>query len=150
MLPASSITQLPAISPSGPAPSCCRHFGFQQSRLWTEEGIGFVVRRCVVDFLAPARLDDLLLVASRITEMRGASIDLRAERDARRLGLVRLQVKLVCIEPRRPAGGCRRPFAAPRELRASNNWTEDGNQWVEAAWRSPAPPGMACHPGRCS
>ncbi len=25
-----------------------RHFGLQQSRLWAEQGIGFVMRRCVV------------------------------------------------------------------------------------------------------
>ena len=74
-----------------------RTLGTQQSQLAAEAGILFVIRRCVADFLAPARLDDRLEVASRLIDLRGASIDLH--QDVRRDGavLVRLQVRLACM-----------------------------------------------------
>ena len=105
-----------------------RHLGFQQSRLLAEDGISFVMRRCVVDFVAPARLDDELLVASRLTELRGASLDLRQNVTRSGLELARLQVKLAC----KSMSG--RPARLPPSVRAafatllSNNWSEDGNQ----------------------
>ena len=101
-----------------------RHLGFQQSRLWAEDRIGFVIRRCVADFLAPARLDDLLLVASRPTGLRGASLDLRQNVMRGGLELVRLQVKLACMSINgRPA--------TVRDALANflgNDWSEYGNQ----------------------
>lgn len=105
-----------------------RHFGFQQSRLLAEDGIGFVIRRCVADFLAPARPDDLLLVASRPTGLRGASLDLRQNVMRDGLELVRLQVKLACMS----ISG--RPARLPATVRAAlanfmgNDWSEYGNQ----------------------
>ena len=63
-----------------------RTLGMQQSQLAAETGILFVIRRCVADFLAPARLDDRLEVASRLIDLRGASIDLH--QDVRRDGAV--------------------------------------------------------------
>jgi acyl-CoA thioester hydrolase len=105
-----------------------RHFGFRQSRLWTEQGIGFVIRRCVVDFLAPARLDDLLLVTSRLIEMRGASLDLQQNVTRDGLELARLQVKVACMSvDGRPA---RLPAAVRSALAnfSGNDWSEDGKQ----------------------
>lgn len=104
-----------------------RHLGFQQSRLMAEDGIGLVIRHCVVDFIAPARLDDQLLVASRLTALRGASLDLRQSVTRDGLELVRLQVKLAC----KSMSG--RPARLPPSVRAafakllSNDWSEDGN-----------------------
>lgn len=103
-----------------------RDLGMQQSRLWSEDGIGFVVRRCTADFLAPARLDDHLLVASRLLDLRGASLDL--EQVVRRddLDLVRLRVKLACMT----ADG--RAARLPERVRAAiaefsgNIWRDDG------------------------
>ncbi|TWB47797.1 YbgC/FadM family acyl-CoA thioesterase [Nitrospirillum viridazoti] len=37
-------------------------------------GVAFAVRRCMMDFLAPARLEDTLLVRSRITSVTGATV----------------------------------------------------------------------------
>ena len=73
-----------------------RGAGVHQSRLMAEEGIAFVMRQCLADFLLPARLDDGLIVASRLLELRAASLDL--EQIVRRadVDLVRLQVKLAC------------------------------------------------------
>lgn len=74
-----------------------RGAGLHQSQLLAEEGIAFVVRQCIADFFLPARLDDGLIVASRMMDLRGASLDL--EQIVRRgdADLVRLQVKLACL-----------------------------------------------------
>jgi acyl-CoA thioester hydrolase len=105
-----------------------RGMGLQQSRLWAEQRIGFVIRRCLADFLAPARLDDELLVTSRLLELRAASLDFAQciRRDG--LELVRLQVKLACIGiDGRPA---RIPAAVHTALVgfSGNSWVDDGKQ----------------------
>jgi acyl-CoA thioester hydrolase len=38
------------------------------------EGMIFAVRRLTIDYLKPARMDDVLVVATRTVEMRGASL----------------------------------------------------------------------------
>jgi acyl-CoA thioester hydrolase len=105
-----------------------RALGLQPSRLWAEDGIGFMVRRCVADFLAPARLDDALIVESRLRELRGASLDLDQTVRREGLELVRLQVKLACLT----TDG--RPARLPARVRAAlgkfsdNLWQDDGKQ----------------------
>ena len=42
----------------------------------SEGRMGFVVRRMLCDFLAPARIDDLLVVETRFIELRGARMEL--------------------------------------------------------------------------
>lgn len=88
-----------------------RSRGVGQERLRNEEGILFAVRRCAVDYLASARLDDLLTVESRITAFGGASVEfeqaiLREERV-----LVKLSLRVACID----TGG--RPIRLPASLR---------------------------------
>jgi acyl-CoA thioester hydrolase len=58
------------------------------------------VRRCEVDYLVPARLDDMLEVRTRILELSGAAIE--AEQIVARddSELARLKLVLVCIGPR--------------------------------------------------
>jgi acyl-CoA thioester hydrolase len=73
-----------------------RALGLQQSTLLAEDGISFVVRRCVADFLAPAQLDDHLVVTTRVTDLRGASLDLEQTVHRDGLALVRLQVRIAC------------------------------------------------------
>lgn len=51
-----------------------RVLGADHSRVLEETGVAFAVRRCTVDYDAPARLDDDLEVLSRITDIGGASI----------------------------------------------------------------------------
>nr|WP_244868906.1 tol-pal system-associated acyl-CoA thioesterase [Photorhabdus noenieputensis] len=50
-----------------------RQHGIHQQRLLDEQ-IAFVVRHMVVDYRAPARLDDMLEVQSEITDIRRASL----------------------------------------------------------------------------
>jgi acyl-CoA thioester hydrolase len=50
--------------------------GFDHRTLQARFGVVFTVRRCRVDYLAPARLDDLLEARTRIARVGGASLDL--------------------------------------------------------------------------
>src|SRR5260370_25777361 len=43
-----------------------RRLGIEQQRLREETGLGLVVRRCTADYLLPARLDDDLVIATRL------------------------------------------------------------------------------------
>lgn len=86
-----------------------RFFGIEQSQL----PVVFVVRRCDADFRRPAHLDDLLEVHSWVTEVKGASLDV--EQRVRRDGedLVRLSVRVACVDLN--AGG--RPARIPADVR---------------------------------
>jgi acyl-CoA thioester hydrolase len=52
-----------------------RGAGIDQSALYAgDASLGFAVRRMTIDWLRPARMDDLLLIDTEISEMRGASL----------------------------------------------------------------------------
>jgi acyl-CoA thioester hydrolase len=104
-----------------------RGLGMQQSRLAAEDGILFVIRRCIADFLAPARLDDQLVVASRLLDVRGASIDLEQNVTRDGLDLVRLRVKLACMDNDGRATRLPPSVRAALEF-SSNHWSENGKQ----------------------
>jgi acyl-CoA thioester hydrolase len=76
-----------------------RELGVGQRELREAKGVAFAVRRCNVDYMAPAKLDDVLEIRTRITGLRGAAIE--AEQIVARDNdqLVRLNVMLVCIGP---------------------------------------------------
>jgi len=71
------------------------------------------VRECAIDYLAPARLDDVLEIRSSLVEVRGAS--LRARQTVHRNGdlLARIRLRLACVTE---AG---RPARFPARLRAA-------------------------------
>jgi len=52
-----------------------RALGFEHGTLAGEQGLVFAVRRLEIDYLAPAIIDDLLNVETRVGESRGAAID---------------------------------------------------------------------------
>ncbi len=92
-----------------------RFLGVEQSRLAADEGVVFAVRRCEVDFFKPARLDDDLEVHSRISGLKGASLE--AEQSVRRGPdeLVRLNVQVACVKQSGTGG----PVRIPAAIRAS-------------------------------
>lgn len=53
--------------------------GIDHRELMEQHGVWFVARRCVIDYLKPARLDDLLSVRTSIQEMRTTSLLMRQE-----------------------------------------------------------------------
>jgi acyl-CoA thioester hydrolase len=90
-----------------------REIGGDEARVLKDSGLLFVVRRCEVEYLQAARLDDLLEVETRVTGFAGATLDLAqtVRRDA--VDLVAMSVKLACLNP---AG---RPARLPAVLRAA-------------------------------
>ncbi len=85
--------------------------GINQSEMTTRYGMAFAVRNCAIDFRAPARLDDLIEVRSRFTELVGATLSgvQAIWRGAEEL--VRLEVRVACL---RENG---RPTRIPEPLR---------------------------------
>ena len=90
-----------------------REIGGDEAKAIRMSGLLFVVRRCEIDYLQSARLDDLLEVATRVTGFAGATLDL--EQTVRRAGadLVAMNVTLACLN----AAG--RPARLPAALRAA-------------------------------
>ncbi len=76
-------------------------------------GGGWVVRRCSVEYLRPARLDDELDVCTRIRALGGASADLEQIVQRRGVDLARLDLHLAFITPKG------RPGRLPAPLRAA-------------------------------
>lgn len=74
-----------------------RMLGLDHGTLRRRYGLVFVVRRCTLDFLAPAGLDDVLEVETRLVRRGGASIDLvqTVARDGR--PVVRAEVRLALL-----------------------------------------------------
>jgi acyl-CoA thioester hydrolase len=53
-----------------------RCLGLDHASLRDRFGLVFAVRRCAIDYRAPARLDDLLELETRLLRLGGASLDL--------------------------------------------------------------------------
>jgi acyl-CoA thioester hydrolase len=89
-----------------------RLLGFEHSQIRDSEGINWTVRRCVIDYRRPARLDDRILVESGIVALGGASLDIEQIVRAADGGLLASAVlKLACMH----ANG--RPARLPQGLR---------------------------------
>ncbi len=78
-----------------------RGLGFEQDQLRDEAGVVFVVRRVEIDYLAPARFNDLLDVSLRLVEAGRASIDVVQEIETGPTRLACASVKLVCVDAAR-------------------------------------------------
>lgn len=90
-----------------------RTLGLDHPTLIARHGGQFVVRRCVVDFVAPARLDDLLEVATSVLEARGARLLLEQRVVKGERLLARLEVGLAFLDARL------RPVRLPEPVRAA-------------------------------
>ncbi len=92
---------------------CLREIGGDEARALKASGLLFVVRRCEIDYRQPARLDDLLEVATRVTGFAGATLHL--DQTVRRgdADLVVMKVTLACLNS---AG---RPARLPTALRTA-------------------------------
>jgi len=90
-----------------------RSLGFPHRKLGTEDGVGFAVRRCTIEYLAPARLEDTLTVDTTLTGVGAATLSARQE--IRRDGelLADIDILVACI------GRDGRPRRLPSALRAA-------------------------------
>ncbi len=86
------------------------------AEMTARHGLMFMVRRVKVDYLAPARLDDLLLVVTRKLLLRAASVELRQSifRTGEDRPLVVLEVLLACVR-----AADQRPGRVPERWRAA-------------------------------
>lgn len=90
-----------------------RELGFNQSRMADTEARMFVVAGLDIDYRKPARLDDQLLIRSRVTRLGRASIHFaqRAERSGELLAESNIQI--CCVDTAKL-----RPAEIPTDLRA--------------------------------
>ena len=75
-----------------------RDAGIDQTTLKDSEGVLFAVRRCEIDYVRPARLDDELDVASRIDALGGASVTMNQSIMRSAEILAQLSVRVACID----------------------------------------------------
>lgn len=87
--------------------------GIDQSVLLAEQGIVFPVRRCEIDYLAPARLGDELDVHTTVRAVGGATIDLDQDVTRADAVLARGRIRLACT------GRSGRPQRLPAPVRAA-------------------------------
>ncbi len=71
--------------------------GIDQSELLRDQNIGFVVRKCIVEFLKPAMLDDLLTIETRLADINKVSMELVQTIRRGTETLVTMEVKLVVV-----------------------------------------------------
>jgi acyl-CoA thioester hydrolase len=79
-----------------------RSLGIEQHELARNTGMIFIVRATALDYLSPARLDDLLDIRSRIDRIGGASVDFlqeawRQASDGTSELLARGSIKIGCV-----------------------------------------------------
>jgi acyl-CoA thioester hydrolase len=75
-----------------------RLLGQEHSALRDERGVNWVVRRCAIEYLKPARLDDTIEVLTSCGELRGASLDMLQEARRGAETLVRSQLVVACMD----------------------------------------------------
>jgi acyl-CoA thioester hydrolase len=75
--------------------------GYNQERLRLEHGVAFTVSRLEIDYLLPARLDDELLVVTRVAQLKRASMMFAQELRIPARGdavLSRASVRAACVD----------------------------------------------------
>jgi acyl-CoA thioester hydrolase len=86
-----------------------RALGFEH-RAMAGEGVSLAVRRCTVDYLAPAQLDDALVVQTSVLSAAGAALELEQEIWRGEALLVRVRLTVACLS------GSGRPRRLPPAL----------------------------------
>jgi acyl-CoA thioester hydrolase len=88
-----------------------RLLGQEHSALRVEKDVNWVVRRCAIDYLKPARLDDTVEIVTCCGDLRGASLGMLQEARRGDEVLVRAELVVACMSS---AG---RPVRLPAEIR---------------------------------
>ena len=90
-----------------------RLLGQEHSALHDARGVSWVVRRCTIDYLKPARLDETIEVVTSCGELRGASLDMIQQARRGEEILVRAELVVACM------GQAGRPVRLPPHLRTA-------------------------------
>jgi acyl-CoA thioester hydrolase len=92
-----------------------RSLGFGQVALREELGVVFVVRAVEIDYLAPARLDDVLVIDTLLNDTTRTCLTVTQQiRTDNRLAIAR--VRLVCLAAASVEAGCFKPARIPAIL----------------------------------
>jgi acyl-CoA thioester hydrolase len=75
-----------------------RALGLDHRTLQRDCELRFAVRRCVIDYLRPARLDDLLAIETRVIGVSGSRLELAQDILRQDEALARLTVTLVALD----------------------------------------------------
>lgn len=75
-----------------------RSSGFEQDRLLATEGVLFVVRSVQVDYLRPARFNDLLAVSAKVEERKKTSLVFGQAVSRDQEILCTAQVRIACLD----------------------------------------------------
>jgi len=89
-----------------------RSHGVNQDKLAREQGLIFVVRRALLDFVRPARLDDMLDVTVEPLKLARVYIELAQEARCGAQVLARAEVRVACLDRT-----SFKPIAMPQYLR---------------------------------
>jgi acyl-CoA thioester hydrolase len=89
-----------------------RTLGIEQLRLAQEAGLVFAVRSLAIEYLKPARLDDVLAVLTELTLAGRAQVTLRQWIERAGDRLVEATVRVACLD-----AGKMKPAALPADLR---------------------------------
>ena len=90
-----------------------RLLGQDHSALRDELGVNWIVRRCAIDYLKPARLDETIEVVTSCGELRGASLEMiQLARRGEEI-LVRAELLVACM------GATGRPVRLPPHVRTA-------------------------------
>jgi acyl-CoA thioester hydrolase len=90
-----------------------RLLGQEHSALRDERGVNWVVRRCAIDYLRPARLDETIEVVTSCGDLRGASLDMIQHARRGEEILVRAELVVACM------GATGRPVRLPPHVRTA-------------------------------
>jgi acyl-CoA thioester hydrolase len=90
-----------------------RLLGQEHSALRSERGLNWIVRRCTIDYLKPARLDETVEILTGCGELRGASLHMLQEARRADQTLVRADLLIACMDE---AG---RPMRLPPQVRTA-------------------------------
>ena len=88
-----------------------RSLGFSQENIARETGLAFAVRSVNADYLLPAKLDDELLVTSRIESLGRAQVVFAQQVLRGEAVLMTASVRVVCLDTRR-----HKAAAMPRDI----------------------------------
>ena len=90
-----------------------RLLGADHAGMMREHGLVLTVRRCAIEYLAPARLDDVLEIRSSLVEVGGASLCARQAVHRDGDTLARIDLRLACVSD------IGRPARIPARLRSA-------------------------------
>ena len=75
-----------------------RHIHESPSQIAAKHGVVFVVRKCEIDYMLPAFLDDMLVVQTKISQVKAAMIGMEQQIIRNQQHLVQIKIILACVE----------------------------------------------------